>query len=158
MRSKLMTRLEQVYSKAPHRDVGLSYADQILSGDHESISSLAIQSVVDAAAILGLGTKFIVSSSAFSDTAVLNGQDRLFAIGRKLRCQRYYNLPGGRALYEHDSFKNNGLYLFFLDPGTGAYNKNELTSSTNASILHHLMVRSVEEISIMIDDFDLTAG
>ena len=153
-----MTRLEQVYSKAPHRDVGLSYADRILSGDHESISSLAIQSVLDAAAILGMSTNFIVSSSAFSDTTKLNGQDRLFAIGRKLRCERYYNLPGGRALYDCHSFKKNGFDLFFLDPGNGAYNKNELPSSTNASLLHHLMVRAVEEISIMIDDFDLTAG
>lgn len=153
LRSKLMTRLEQAYSKAAYRDVGLAYADRLLSNHHESISSLAIQSVIEAATLLKLSTTFLISSSAFADTRPLKGQNRLFAIGRKLRSKRYVNLPGGRALYDQGSFKPHGLELFFLAPGSQGSDESSSSEIANASLLHHLMVKSADEISMMIDDF-----
>ena len=153
LRSKLMTRLEQAYAKAPYRDVGLGYVDQLLSNHHDSISSLAVQSIIDAASILKLNTNFLASSSAFADTRCLKGQNRLFAIGRKLRSKRYVNLPGGRALYDQGSFKRHGLELFFLDHRFKTDDKSDLAEVANPSLLHHLMVKSSDEISMMVDDF-----
>lgn len=53
--------------------------------------------------------------------ADLRGQDRIIAIARAAGAAAYVNLPGGRALYDPEAFRQAGLGLFFLPPWRGDY-------------------------------------
>lgn len=68
--------------------------------------------------ILGLDTRFVRSSTLAIDPA-LHGQDRIIAIVKAVGARRYVNAPGGRALYDSETFERNGLTLSFLDPYQG---------------------------------------
>lgn len=62
-----------------------------------------------------------VRSSALQIAPSLRGQDRVIAIAKALGATRYVNAPGGRALYDPQSFQRAGIELKFLRPYQGRY-------------------------------------
>lgn len=69
---------------------------------------------------LGLPWRVLRSSSLGVDPA-LRGQDRILAIAGQLGATCYVNAPGGRALYNAESFDAAGIALRFLEPYQGPY-------------------------------------
>lgn len=53
-------------------------------------------------------------SSALMLPDDVHGQDRILAICEHFRADTYINSPGGRALYDHDTFRNRRIKLEFL--------------------------------------------
>lgn len=69
---------------------------------------------------LGIGTKIIRSSELAIDPA-LRGQDRVIAIARHLGASAYWNLPGGRVLYQPEAFEKAGMTLNFMPQYKGPH-------------------------------------
>jgi hypothetical protein len=69
--------------------------------------------------ILGLGWN-VVRSSSLAIPAEVRGQARILAIAQGLGAKRYLNAPGGRDLYDAQTFADAGVELAFLDPWAGA--------------------------------------
>lgn len=67
---------------------------------------------------LGLPWSVIRSSSLRIPESV-HGQDRILEIARRLGARRYVNSPGGRALYDPETFAKSGIELSFLTEYTG---------------------------------------
>ncbi|MBV8032380.1 MAG: WbqC family protein, partial [Betaproteobacteria bacterium] len=84
---------------------------------------------------LGLPFETMRSSTLQLDPN-LRGEARVIAIARAVGAQRYVNSPGGRVLYDHDKFAENGLELVFLP---------EFPYSA-ASILHRLATETARAI------------
>jgi hypothetical protein len=70
--------------------------------------------------LLGLSATFSRSSALALDSA-LKGQERVIAIVRALGGTHYVNAPGGRDLYDPESFAKVGLALSFLDAYGGPH-------------------------------------
>lgn len=60
-------------------------------------------------------------SSGIKISEKLRGQDRIIAICKALKATEYINLPGGRHLYDDQTFKDNGIKLTFLPEWQGSY-------------------------------------
>jgi hypothetical protein len=73
-----------------------------------------------ACARLGIATP-LRSSSDFAIDPGLTAQARVIALARAAGATEYWNLPGGRALYDPDAFAAAGLGLRFLPPYGGPH-------------------------------------
>lgn len=62
----------------------------------------------------------VVRSSSLEVPQTFRAQDRILEIARRLGATRYINAPGGRDLYDAETFAAAGIELSFLDPWTGA--------------------------------------
>jgi hypothetical protein len=69
--------------------------------------------------MLGLPWRVLRSSSLHVEHE-FRGQERILEIIRRLGATRYVNAPGGRALYEAESFAANGVDLRFLSDYAGS--------------------------------------
>ena len=63
----------------------------------------------------------VIRSSSLHIDPVLKGQDRILEICRQVGTTRYVNSPGGRDLYQADSFAHVGIELDFLEPFQGSH-------------------------------------
>jgi hypothetical protein len=84
---------------------------------------------------LGIERPVIRSSSLGIDPA-LRGQARILAILDELRANEYLNAPGGRELYDGDTFRRAGVRLLFLSTYQGAF----------ASILERLALEDLDAL------------
>lgn len=69
--------------------------------------------------LLGI-QKPMLRSSALGIDPELRSQDRILALVKAVGGRRYVNSPGGRALYDHDTFTRSGVQLKFLAPYGGS--------------------------------------
>jgi hypothetical protein len=78
------------------------------------------RSLREAAALLGMSVR-ISRSSALEIPAQVRGSERVLAIAKTLAASRYVNLPGGRHLYDPQTFAREGIELAFLPEYHGPY-------------------------------------
>jgi hypothetical protein len=62
----------------------------------------------------------VMRSSSLDVPDSFRGQARILEITRRLGATRYLNAPGGRDLYDTQTFADAGIDLDFLDPWAGA--------------------------------------
>jgi hypothetical protein len=62
----------------------------------------------------------VVRSSELAVPESFRAQDRILEIARRLGASRYLNAPGGRELYDAETFADAGIELAFLEPWSGA--------------------------------------
>lgn len=76
------------------------------------IINILYESIKYVSNFLNLTTKF---SKASELNCIGKGQERIINICLKLKATEYYNLPGGRILYDEKQFISKGLKLNFLE-------------------------------------------
>ncbi|MHB8414460.1 MAG: WbqC family protein [Acidiferrobacteraceae bacterium] len=79
-----------------------------------------VSGLMTVAQLLGID-KPIVFSSSMHISENIRAQDRIIAIARYLGAHDYINAPGGRALYDPDTFQQHGLRLGFLSDYHGPH-------------------------------------
>ena len=93
----------------------------------ESLVSLLERTLLIASSFMGIEVNFLKSSQIKAEGT---GQSRILAICENLGACEYWNLPGGRSLYDKEEFKRRGVDLNFIDPPQGG---------ANLSILHDIL-------------------
>ena len=76
-------------------------------------------------------------SSDFHIPSEITGQDRIIEILKLVGATNYVNTPGGKHLYNANTFSENGIDLRFLEPYNGSF----------WSILHRVLTEQPHEIS-----------
>lgn len=106
----------------------LSPVDCVSNGLFEAVMHLRIKSILD-------------KSSRLNIAPELHGQDRIIAICKKLGATEYVNSPGGRELYDDDSFMKEGIKLTFLPDYKGSYDSvlERLQDETPKEIRQEIM-------------------
>jgi hypothetical protein len=89
-----------------------------------------------AAGALGLRWNTL-RSSTLNIPREVNGQERILAIAKTLNAGCYVNAPGGRTLYDHARFNDDGIDLRFLPDFSGNYH----------SILERVLTDRVDAIA-----------
>lgn len=145
----------QNYAKAPYFEAVMPLIDRILVDESNTIAALAMQSIVVFSAYLHLQTTFKIASVDFSTTKGEERTQRLFSICSELNATTYINAIGGIELYDKDQFLTQDIQLQFIQSKGIVYNQNATTFIPWLSMLDVLMYNSVEEVNVMLDQYEL---
>jgi hypothetical protein len=102
------------------------------------IGEMTKQSVMAVASYLGLSTQFVYTSAGYGNQ-MLKGEARIRDICRLEQAAIYYNLPGGRALYDPAMFSVDQIELAFIEPRLPAYSQFSGVFQPGLSIIDVLM-------------------
>ena len=118
---KLKTKLKFSYCKAPNYKEFFPLLCQIIDYPETNLAKYLTNSLREISAYLGLKTRFIYSSQLSNHDEWDNAEDRIIDITKQLGCTEYYNLPGGKDLYNTDKFANQNVKLNFISPELTPY-------------------------------------
>lgn len=142
---KLEGSIRQSYIKAPYFEPVYEIVAKTLFGGDDLIGEMAKKSVTAITQYLGLPTQFVWSASAYNNNH-LKGEERILDICRQERPSIYFNLPGGRELYNADSFRSDGVHLAFIEPQLSPYPQFSDHWHPGLSIIDVMMHNDPEEI------------
>lgn len=134
---KFVTNVRLSYRKAPFYNDVMPIVDAIFAARPDTISQLAIDSVIRFSQYLGIETKFKVSSEggyARTDDRVQNLINILAAEGG----DHYINPIGGQELYAPEDFAPHGVQLNFLK-GTGSLSIIDVCMNTAPGEVNELL-------------------
>lgn len=142
------------YKKAKNYNQVSNLIESILEEKPQTISDLAIKSIIKVAQYLDLDTEFQISSETYSNTQ-LSGQDRVLDICKNENALTYVNPVGGMELYSKNTFKAKNIDLFFIKANKFVYKQFSDEFIPFLSIIDVLMFNDVDEINQQLDDFCL---
>lgn len=93
---------------------GLDPNEIPLPESRESPLSYLERSLVWASGMLGIGCRITRCSDLDLSVSKLDAQEKILTLCRYQGATEYWNLGGGRCLYDHDVFDGNGIKLKFL--------------------------------------------
>lgn len=131
-RKKWYRSFELAYRNAPHHRQALHLARMVWDPPTSSIAEQAERSLRVVSDYLGIPTP-IRRASEVDYNRRLTGQERLLDLLTVQRATTYVNSPGGRSLYQAETFDQRGIRLRFIQPFTGTLSA---TANNNLSILH----------------------
>jgi hypothetical protein len=148
-RKKMAESIRHSYSKAPHfREIN-DLLSEVLFADEIHIAALASLSVTTICRYLDLETQFVLSSACYGN-ADLHGVERVLDICKREQSGFYYNLPGGRELYNSELFESNGVSLRFIKPNLSAYKQFSEQFHPGLSIIDVLMFNDRNSVRDML--------
>ncbi|MGH9879539.1 MAG: WbqC family protein, partial [Nitrososphaerales archaeon] len=130
-----------------------SLISEVLFSNENKISNLVKASVVAVSDYLGLKTQFVLSSTVYKNEH-LNGSARIIDICHKEKTNQYYNLPGGKDLYDEKLFNLNGMELCFIQPELKSYRQFAPDFHPGLSIIDVLMFNDRDAAREMIFSFN----
>ena len=152
---KFLRTIEQSYKKALFFNEVYSLIANVL-GNYEGdlISKLAVNSIKSVCEYLEIQTEIIPTSEIYNNK-ILSGQDRVLDICRIENASIYINALGGKELYDKHSFQVKGVQLNFIKTLPVKYKQFIDDFTPWLSIIDVLMFNSVEEISVMLNNYEL---
>ena len=156
-RQKLVQSIEYAYKKAPFFEEVIPMIKNIIFYDEIRLIDYICNSMRAVMDYLKIGTALYKSSETEKD-AGLKGQGRILSLCQKMGADTYVNPSGGRALYSHKDFTDNGIKLCFLDVKSenifySQYNHSEFIPML--SIIDVLMFNSTEQIKLFLQEYEL---
>jgi hypothetical protein len=103
------------YQKAPYYHSVSSLVDEIFDINNCTVSEFNIRCILSVMSYLDIPFEYVLSSEFCPETRGMSREERILTITKLLNGSNYINLPGGRELYDIQSFKNEGVELEFLE-------------------------------------------
>lgn len=157
-RASFLKVVEHNYKKAPYYESVRTLLENLLSGkEYETISELASESVKAVAEYLGIGTRFLYSSSLDYDRSeAAGGQEKIVSICKLLGADTYINPQNGVELYEEETFTDAGIGLRFIHMGGIRYEQlKKDTFVPYLSMLDVLMFNDINKSRALLDTYEL---
>lgn len=153
--ARLLKTIRLSYSKAPYFRQVFPVVEDILDQEEKNLSRLLIYQLKKVCKYLGVAPVWIISSDLKKDNS-LRGQDKIIAICEGLGATHYINMPGGKELYDHQSFEAKGIELSFIQPLPTQYSQFGVEFLPNLSIIDVMMFNSASQIrNYLLNRFDL---
>lgn len=138
---KFKSTIHQGYVKS----VNYQKIEKLMKISEDNIAFYNYSTIIETCDLLSIKTKIIKSSSIFNNVD-LKGQDRILDICKQLNASTYINPIGGKELYNHRFFKDQGVELKFLKKNHVTYPQLANEFVDNLSILDVIANNSVEDI------------
>ena len=106
---------------------------------------------------LGIETEIVKSSRTY-DNGDLKGQERVIDICKREGASTYVNLPGGRELYDAESFAAANMSLEFLVSRASPYPQRGAEFVPNLSVIDALMEVGTDGVVERLCEYDLEAS
>lgn len=151
---KLTETIRHCYSKAPQFASVFPLVENILKQQEKNLARFLDHQLRQVCDYLGLHPKWHISSALNKDNQ-LRGQGKVLAICDELGATHYVNTPGGKSLYDAETFKGQGTQLSFIQPKLLPYRQfsNEFVSSL--SIIDVMMFNDKEQCTKLIEEYEL---
>ena len=146
---QMLAAIHQSYAKAPHYRAVSDLIEEVLNSHDGYISTLAKNSIITVANYLEMENNFCGSSTIYENQE-LRSVDRVMDICKKENASEYWNLPGGKDLYNRETFKNEDVELRFVDVAIMPYQQTSLDFQSGLSIIDVLMFNNRESIRKML--------
>jgi hypothetical protein len=147
--------LEQNYKKAPYFEQTIDLIKTIFNQPQQTISDLAISSTKVVSNYLELKTVFELSSEKYAATKGMEKATRLINICQFNNATTYINPIGGKELYQKDTFKKQGIDLFFIENNLLTYPQFNNEFVSGLSIIDVLMFNDKAEVLKMLKNYTL---
>ncbi len=146
--------LTLAYSKAPYYKESVELIMSVFNSNYETISELAVGSILETCKFLGVKTEFVLTATAYHNND-LKAKERVIDICKREKADTYINAAGGKDMYSKEDFNNAGLELKFLKPHSIVYRQLKPTFVPWLSMIDVLMFNSAEEIRTLFNEYDL---
>ena len=147
--AQMLSVIHQSYAKAPHYRPVANLVEKVLKANDGYISTLAKNSIIAVTDYLGIQKDYCVSSTIYGNQE-LRSADRVLDICKKEKANQYWNLPGGKNLYNSEFFKKGGVELQFVDVAITPYQQLVSEFQPGLSVLDVLMFNDKEAVRKMI--------
>lgn len=115
IREDLLNQFLDAYHHAPYFHTIFPVVEEIVNCSYENLSAYICYSLRVLRQVLSLECEIMLSSDVAIDHN-LRAQDKILSICSALGAHTYINLPGGRELYDSESFQQQGINLQFIQP------------------------------------------
>lgn len=153
-RQKLFKTIEQSYRKAPHFHQVYDLIKGVFARSVENMGQLAYDSVCAVARYLDLSVE-IVPTSRHYENGHLKGEERVLDICRREAATEYFNLPGGKALYNRKTFAEAGVTLNFIQPVQLPYRQYDCAFVPWLSIIDVMMFNGPDTVRSMLNQYEV---
>ena len=153
-KQKLVRKLESAYRKAPFFDEGMAILKSCLECDDCNLFTFIYHSIQKIKTALKIDTELVISSKLKIDRET-KGQDRVIAICKALAATDYINPIGGTALYNKQSFSDEGINLHFQCVTPLKYRQFNHNFIPNLSIIDVLMFLGVDGTRPLLGEMTL---
>ncbi len=153
-KEKVLLTIKQAYCKSPFFINVFPLINEIIRFDSNNLALYITNSIIRIAEYLKIKTEFILSSQITKDND-LRGQDKVITICKLLGATSYYNAIGGLELYNKEDFSFENISLNFIKTNLIEYQQYNNEFIPFLSILDVLMFNSVEEINVMLNNYEL---
>lgn len=148
-RRKLVENIRQTYRKSPMFKTVFPVLEEILLHTDSNLAGFLDNQLRRICEYLDIRVRWHVSSELQKDSS-LRGSSKVMAICELLGATEYVNAPGGRTLYDEESFQREGLQLSFIQPSGVAYRQFAETFVPNLSIVDVLMFNDAPQCSRLL--------
>jgi hypothetical protein len=115
-----------------------------------SLSEIAVLSVINSCKFLEIGTSFDFSSQ-INYNRNATAADKVLQICAAVGATHYVNLSGGKHLYDHQLFIKHGIQLLFTEESNFVYGYDGLPSVPNLSIVDVMMRCDPSNVASYLD-------
>lgn len=153
-KAKILKTIQQAYKKAPYYSETSILLENILEFESDNLAVFINNSIRKICEFLNINTELIISSELDKDST-LKAQDKVIHICKNLGADQYINAFGGQELYNKEDFAKEDIKLSFIKTEPIIYEqfKNEFVPWL--SIIDVMMFNSVDDISIMLNKYEL---
>ncbi len=154
----ILKTLETAYhKKAPYYELVFPMVKNVMTSHVDTISELALESIVSVCTYLGIKTRILVSSENFPETIDLGRSERMISICKTLGANELINAIGGIDIYDKKDFEEHGIGLSFIRKSENlSYSQGKNQSFLpDLSIIDVMMYNSVQEIKQMLENYEL---
>lgn len=151
---KILRSLRHSYGKAPHFDAVYPIIENVLVQTETNLARFLDYQLRRICDYLGLRPQWHISS-ALNKNNGLRGQDKVLSICEELGATHYINVPGGKTLYDQQSFVTRGLRLSFIQPRAVSYRQFGTGFVPGLSIIDVMMFNDLAQCAKLLDEYDL---
>jgi len=156
-KSKILAQLQPYKKTAPYYYKILKIIDEIFIRDYNDIVSLNKMSLELICNYLGFKKKLIVFSEMDIEIETVTAPDEwALNICKALGgVTEYWNPPGGMSFFDRTKYDTAKIDLKFQKMNLTEYNQKRTHFESGLSIIDALMFNSIEEINMMLDNYEL---
>lgn len=145
IREDLLNQFLEAYRHAPYFHTIFPVVEKIVNCSCDNLSAYLCYSLDVLRQLLSLECEMTLASDVDIDHK-LRAQDKILSICSALGANTYINLPGGRELYDSESFQLQDVNLQFIQPKNFCYPQFGSEFVPWLSIIDVLMFNSKNEV------------
>jgi hypothetical protein len=156
-KTRFLKTVQYNYQKAPYFNPVFDGIRQVLDSNTDTLVTILLKNLQFVIDYLNLQTQLVPSSAVYNNNQ-LTGQERIIDICKKEQATCYYNLIGGKSLYNKTDFEQASVALKFITPSK---NTNEAQVHmqeihSQLSMIHILMQYSPERIQEQLSQYEIS--
>ena len=156
-RDKIERSIESAYGRSTCFTETFPEIRRQIRHESNNLAEFLAAHLVRMAAFLGIETEIVRSSRIYGNSE-LRGEERIVDICEREGASSYVNLPGGRALYNAESFGIADVKLLFLSSRISPYRQRTPNFVPNLSIVDTLVEVGKSGVATRLCGYDLAHG